>query len=63
MTNHLKRRRGPRQPQPSTSQPLSLVAEARPSSDLDPQANSSISFLDPLGITRSAYELMMDGQN
>jgi chromosome partitioning protein len=30
--------------------------------DLDPQANSSISFLDPLGITRSAYELMMDGQ-
>src|SRR5205085_9064142 len=30
--------------------------------DLDPQANSSISFLDPLGIKRSAYELMMDGQ-
>jgi len=30
--------------------------------DLDPQANSSISFLDPLGIDRSAYELMMDGQ-
>ena len=30
--------------------------------DLDPQANSSISFLDPLAITRSAYELMMDGQ-
>jgi chromosome partitioning protein len=30
--------------------------------DLDPQANSSISFLDPIGITRSAYELMMDGQ-
>src|SRR5207249_11277296 len=30
--------------------------------DLDPQANSSISFLDPMGITRSAYELMMDGQ-
>src|ERR1700730_9605493 len=30
--------------------------------DLDPQANSSISFLDPLGIERSAYELMMDGQ-
>ena len=30
--------------------------------DLDPQANSSISFLDPLGINRSAYELMMDGQ-
>jgi chromosome partitioning protein len=30
--------------------------------DLDPQANSSISFLDPLTITRSAYELMMDGQ-
>jgi chromosome partitioning protein len=30
--------------------------------DLDPQANSSISFLDPTTITRSAYELMMDGQ-
>jgi chromosome partitioning protein len=30
--------------------------------DLDPQANSSISFLDPLAIDRSAYELMMDGQ-
>ena len=30
--------------------------------DLDPQANSSISFLDPMTITRSAYELMMDGQ-
>src|SRR5207248_11608380 len=30
--------------------------------DLDPQANSSISFLDPMGITRSAYELMMDGK-
>ena len=30
--------------------------------DLDPQANSSISFLDPLGIDRSVYELMMDGQ-
>jgi chromosome partitioning protein len=30
--------------------------------DLDPQANSSISFLDPMSITRSAYELMMDGQ-
>ena len=30
--------------------------------DLDPQANSSISFLDPMGIERSAYELMMDGQ-
>ena len=30
--------------------------------DLDPQANSSISFLDPLPIERSAYELMMDGQ-
>jgi len=30
--------------------------------DLDPQANSSISFLDPLTIERSAYELMMDGQ-
>ncbi len=31
--------------------------------DLDPQANSSISFLDPLGIERSAYDLMMDGQD
>lgn len=30
--------------------------------DLDPQANSSISFLDPMTITTSAYELMMDGQ-
>lgn len=30
--------------------------------DLDPQANSSISFLDPMSIDRSAYELMMDGQ-
>jgi len=30
--------------------------------DLDPQANSSISFLDPLTIQRSAYELMMDGE-
>jgi chromosome partitioning protein len=29
--------------------------------DLDPQANSSISFLDPTTIERSAYELMMDG--
>jgi chromosome partitioning protein len=30
--------------------------------DLDPQANSSISFLDPLTVERSAYELLMDGQ-
>src|SRR6266513_6412114 len=30
--------------------------------DLDPQGNSSISFLDPLSIERSAYELMTDGQ-
>ena len=30
--------------------------------DLDPQANSSISYLDPLGVNRSAYELLMDGQ-
>lgn len=29
--------------------------------DLDPQANSSISFLNPLTIDFSAYELMMDG--
>ena len=30
--------------------------------DLDPQGNSSISFLDPLAVDRSVYELMMDGQ-
>ncbi len=30
--------------------------------DLDPQGNSSISFLNPLGVERSAYELMTDGQ-
>src|SRR4029434_10438127 len=30
--------------------------------DLDPQANSSISFLDPLSVERSAYELLTDGQ-
>jgi chromosome partitioning protein len=30
--------------------------------DLDPQANSSISFLDPLSVERSAYELMTDGE-
>ncbi|MFN2531462.1 MAG: ParA family protein [Pyrinomonadaceae bacterium] len=30
--------------------------------DLDPQANSSISFLDPQTVDRSVYELMMDGQ-
>jgi chromosome partitioning protein len=30
--------------------------------DLDPQGNSSISFLDPLKVERSAYDLMMDGQ-
>ena len=30
--------------------------------DLDPQANSSISFLDPRAIDRSVYELMMDGE-
>ncbi|MEP6818135.1 MAG: ParA family protein [bacterium] len=29
--------------------------------DLDPQANSSISFLDPQSVERSAYELMTDG--
>jgi chromosome partitioning protein len=29
--------------------------------DLDPQGNSSISFLDPLTVDHSAYELMMDG--
>ena len=30
--------------------------------DLDPQGNSSISFLDPQTVERSVYELMMDGQ-
>jgi chromosome partitioning protein len=30
--------------------------------DLDPQANSSISFLDPRSVERSIYELMMDGE-
>src|SRR5213593_4865521 len=30
--------------------------------DLDPQGNSSISFLDPLAVERSVYDLMMDGQ-
>jgi chromosome partitioning protein len=29
--------------------------------DLDPQANSSLSFLDPLTVERSAYELLIDG--
>jgi chromosome partitioning protein len=29
--------------------------------DLDPQANSSISFLDPTTVENSAYELIMDG--
>ena len=30
--------------------------------DLDPQGNSSISFLDPVAVDRSVYDLMMDGQ-
>jgi len=30
--------------------------------DLDPQGNSSISFLDPVSVERYAYDLMMDGQ-
>ena len=30
--------------------------------DLDPQGNSSISFLDPLTVERSAFDLMMDGE-
>lgn len=30
--------------------------------DLDPQANSSISFLDPQTVNHSAYELLMDGE-
>jgi chromosome partitioning protein len=29
--------------------------------DLDPQANSSLSFLDPLTLDRTAYELLTDG--
>jgi chromosome partitioning protein len=31
--------------------------------DLDPQANSSLSFLDPMNVDRSAFELLMDGQS
>ncbi len=31
--------------------------------DLDPQGNSSISFLDPQGIGASAYDLMVDGKD
>src|SRR4030095_10753335 len=30
--------------------------------DLDPQGNSSISFLDPQTVERSVYDLMVDGQ-
>src|SRR5258708_26482432 len=30
--------------------------------DLDPQGNSSISFIDPAAVDHSAYDLMMDGQ-
>jgi chromosome partitioning protein len=30
--------------------------------DLDPQGNSSISFLDPQSIFKSAYEMMVDGE-
>lgn len=30
--------------------------------DLDPQANSSLSFLDPRNVNRSTYELLTDGQ-
>ncbi len=30
--------------------------------DLDPQSNSSISFLDPQSIDKSAYEMMVDGE-
>jgi chromosome partitioning protein len=30
--------------------------------DMDPQGNSSLSFLDPQTIEHSAYELLMDGQ-
>jgi chromosome partitioning protein len=30
--------------------------------DLDPQSNSSISFLDPQSINKSAYEMMVDGE-
>jgi chromosome partitioning protein len=31
--------------------------------DLDPQANSSISFLDPMTVDLSAYDLLTDGQS
>ena len=31
--------------------------------DMDPQANSSLSFLDPRRVENSAYELMVDGQS
>ncbi|OLE51047.1 MAG: chromosome partitioning protein [Acidobacteria bacterium 13_1_20CM_3_53_8] len=31
--------------------------------DLDPQANSSISFLDPLRVDGSAYDLLVDGKD
>jgi chromosome partitioning protein len=31
--------------------------------DLDPQGNSSISFLDPQTVERSAYDMMVDGQS
>jgi len=31
--------------------------------DLDPQANSSISFLDPLHVDGSAYDLLVDGKD
>lgn len=30
--------------------------------DLDPQSNSSISFLDPQSIDKSAYDMMVDGE-
>src|SRR5204862_7530550 len=30
--------------------------------DLDPQANSSLSFLDPATVDRSVFELLMDGE-
>jgi chromosome partitioning protein len=30
--------------------------------DLDPQGNSSISFVDPASVEHSAYDLLMDGQ-
>src|SRR5437762_2010405 len=47
---------------PSDAIALALRADCPIFVDLDPQGNSSISFLDPLAVDRSVYDLMMDGQ-